>query len=265
MNMRFHERYVKFDPGLSFPARMSQAKAAELFAQGDKAGRDEIIEGHAWLAGNIAGRVLDKLGLPARLGEDLTGEGLVVIADVVYGMNQCPDNISAYLGTAIENRMVEFLDENSLCPVPGRTKRDRAAKGKPRVDAPKIALATDLAGDDKETNESVLSRVRRSSCPSDVSRVEHLYEYCVDQIDRDIIDLRYIGPVPRAMEEVAELAGVSRGNAEKRLNEIEARVYRDLGKRIPKGERTKGVKLLASRPKSRVKSQPGTEVSAASL
>ena len=253
MELRFHRGRVDFDPGLILPPRMTQDEAAELFARGDKESRNKIIEGHAWLAADIAARMLHALNLPAHKGEDMTGEGLVVIVEAVSRMKKCPRNISAYLSKTIEKRLSEYLDKDNLCPVPARTKRDRAAKGKPQVEPPKIRLATDFAGDEDEGNESVLSRLRRRPCPFDVTydftKPEDLHEYCQDELDRDIIDLRYNGPVPRALVEIAELAGVSRGTVEKRLDRIEARVYRDLERLIPPGERTKGVRLLASRPK----------------
>ena len=104
-------------------------------------------------------------------------------------MEKCPRNISAYLSKVIETKLIEALDAANLCPVPTRTKRDHAAKGKP-LDEPKISLATDLAGDD-EDNESVLSRLRRSSRPCDFEKVEDLHDYCEDQTDLDILDLRY--------------------------------------------------------------------------
>ena len=74
MKLRFHPHRVHFDPGLSFAPRMTQADAAELVL-GDKESRDKVIEGHAWLTGDIAERVLHKLGLPAAWAKTLQGKG----------------------------------------------------------------------------------------------------------------------------------------------------------------------------------------------
>lgn len=220
MKLRFHEGHVHFDPGLIIPPQMSQEEAAAHFYRGDT---KALIEGQMWLAVDIASRVLHKLGLPAYRGEELTAEGLLAIVEAVDRLKECPHSIRAYLSQAIENRISEYLDTDKLCYVPPRTQRDHWRRGK-GAKSPGISLATDLAYDD-ETHAQVLNRLGRSY-DTDQPSPEDVYEFCEDETDRDIIDLRYDdGAGPRAMAEVAKLAGVSRNTVLKRLANIENRMF----------------------------------------
>lgn len=235
--VRFCRIRKHFDHGIIFAPRMSQEEEAALLELGDKESRNQVIEGHLWLAYDIASRFLGKLGVSERqaetLGLDLMAEGFMAIIVTVHKMDICPDNLSAYLSRAIENRQSEYLDRDNLCPVPPRTQRDRAEKDKPLEKSPEII------------GMEMLDR-RQGDCwrCDDLRNVEDLYDYCRDQLDRDILDLRFDGVEPRAIAEVAELTGLCRNTVAKRLNAIEARIYCDLGKPIPSGNRTKGKRFL---------------------
>jgi hypothetical protein len=128
--------------------------------------------------------------------------------------------------------------------VPARTRRDRAAKGKAIPVAPAIDLATDLAADGEATDET-LSRLAPDDRPGGLREPADLYPYCMDQYDMDIIDLRYDdGAGPRCIAEVADLIGLDAVEVEHRLDMIETRVYRDLGRPKPKGRRSPGKRIF---------------------
>ena len=237
MKVRFNRGHVWLEPEFPVPPKMPQAEAAALIELGDEDSRKKVIEGHLWLAVDIASRFLYKLQVDKRQGEnlgpDLMSVGFMAIADAVYRLKKCPRNVRAYLSAAIEKRQSEHLDCDNLCSVPPRTQRDRIAKGKPPIVPPKIRLATDLAFDRKESNTSVLSRLTESPCRGDSERPDDLYD---DQIDDEILEQRYQGADPGA---IAKTVGVSQSIAEERLQRMEARAYDDLDKPVPSGQRTK--------------------------
>ena len=253
MKVRFNRGHVWLEPEFPVPPKMPQAEAAALIELGDEDSRKKVIEGHLWLAVDIASRFLYKLQVDKRQGEnlgaDLMSVGFMAITDAVYHLKKCPRNVRAYLSAAIEKRQSEHLDCDNLCSVPPRTQRDRIAKGKPPIVPPKIRLATDLAFDRKESNTSVLSRLTDGHCRGDSERPDDLHDYGQDQIDDDILELRYNGADPGA---IAKIAGDSRGTEEERLNQMETRAYDDLDRPIPSGKRTKGKRLHKPRAQAKV-------------
>jgi hypothetical protein len=262
MKIRFHRGHVWVDPGFTLPPKMTQAEAAALIERGDEESLKKVIEGHLWISCDITGRFIHKLNVNKRQGEnlapDLLSEGFVAITSAVYRLKKCPRNVAAYLSAAVEKCLSEYHDCDNLCPVPPRTQRNRIAKGKAPVVPPNIAVATDLASDEKESNTSVLTRLGGSYHRYDFEKLESLYDYCKDQTDRDIIDLRYDGVEPRAMGEVAKLIGVHRGTVERRLKKIEARLFADLERKVPEKNRGKGKQFLKARAQAKVEAAVGS-------
>lgn len=251
---RFHPKHTYFEYGMTVPPLMSREDAAPLIGQRDKASLDKLTVGHSWLVFDIAGRALHKMNLPAYLGEELASVGLKALVEAVPRLTKKVRNVSAYLSAAIDNAIGDFLLTDSLCYVPPRTQRNLAAKGKPLAVAPKITTAVDMPKDDYDLSahqtDELLSCVRRRPCRYRLGAIEDMYEYCEDDADRDIVYLRYDdGAGPRCMEEVADLAGVTLGEVDRRLKRIENRVYKDFGWAKPKKKRSPGKRIFAVVPK----------------
>lgn len=241
--LRFHPGRRHFDHGIVVAPPMEREEATAKFAAGD---HHAIVAGHVWLAVDLARRCLHSRELPAHLGEELTTVAIGAMWSALERTKLPPNNPAAFLSASAEGAMIEYCERDSLCHVPPRTRRDRKAKKLDAAKAPRI-ISISAFGEDSRSASGVVDSMRKKAtwtawmATLGWQTVSDIYPYCADRLDRDLVDLRYDeGAGPVCLEECAGILGLPYKRVEARLNALEARVYRALGRAIPSRRRDRG-------------------------
>jgi hypothetical protein len=211
-----------------------------MVATGDRIG---LVQGHTWLACDLAARALDYFDLASYLGEELATVGVSALWRAARLLKPAHRNIAAVLAESVEHEMIEWVQTDRLCFVPPRTGRDRAAKGKPAAELPWINLQIDLRPSiGRRLNARAFDREwDQFAALFGLRTLPDIYTFCRDQLDRDICRLRYDGGSgPRCLAEVAGVLGRPYRQVEQRLDELEHRVYLALERRKPTRRRVPG-------------------------